>query len=126
MKIEIDINTDGNHKIDAYTVGSISVDNTTYSTSLVISSQAIIDDWSPERFSDLKAEHIELLLPLAPELVILGTGSEICFPTTEIIAPLISRQIGIEIMDTGAACRSFNFLTGEGRQVVAALFMLEE
>ena len=68
---------------------------------------------------------MEDILLLSPEVLILGTGQSLVFPDDHILCPLIDNQIGYEIMDTGAACRSFNYLLGEGREVVAALFMIE-
>jgi len=68
---------------------------------------------------------MEQIMSLDPEIVILGTGRELHFPAESITRPLAENNIGLEIMDTGAACRSYNFLVGEGRRVVAALLMIE-
>jgi uncharacterized protein len=67
--------------------------------------------------------HIESLLALAPELVLIGTGQKQKFPGASILQPLIHAQIGYEIMDTGAACRTYNVLAGEGRKIVAGLIL---
>ena len=58
-------------------------------------------------------------------MVLLGTGGRLRFPPSAVLAPLIAAQIGYEVMDTGAACRTFNLLAGEGRRVLAALLLIE-
>jgi len=125
VKIEIDIETKGRNKIDSYTIGSITIADTTYNSSLIVSADEIFIDWPPKSYHQLKPEHLEQVISLKPEIVLLGTGRVLSFPANEIIAPLITHHIGYEVMDTGAACRSYNFLMGEGRIVVAALFMID-
>ena len=65
-------------------------------------------------------------LEIMPEVLLIGTGQKLVFPDQKILLPLYHAGIGHEIMDTGAACRSYNFLVGEGRHVAAALFMIQE
>lgn len=77
--------------------------------------------WPVERFEALQEYHFALLAELAPELVIFGSGSRLRFPMPALLRPLIERRIGIETMDTAAACRTYNVLMGEGRCIVAAL-----
>jgi uncharacterized protein len=74
-----------------------------------------------ERFDALSERHFAALADLAPELVIFGTGARLRFPAPALLRPLIERGIGVETMDTAAACRTYNVLLGEGRAVVAAL-----
>jgi uncharacterized protein len=78
-------------------------------------------DWPVGRFEDLNSTHFEAVLKLGPELVIFGSGARIRFPAPGLYAALIARRIGVEAMDTAAACRTFNVLATEGRSVVAAL-----
>jgi len=125
MKIEFDNNPEAFNKILGYSAGTVTIVDTAYSTSLVITPERIITDWPPEDISELTNAHIQQIALLEPEIVLLGTGSQLFFPDSDIISPLVSRQIGYEVMDTGAACRSFNFLLGEGREVIAALFMIK-
>ena len=84
-----------------------------------------IADWPPQTFSDLAAEHFEQIRQLAPEVVVLGTGSRLQFPRLADTRALIQANIGLEVMDTGAACRTYNILMQDGRRVVAALLMIE-
>ena len=65
--------------------------------------------------------HIDALLELDPQVILLGTGARQIFPAMALLARGLARSIGIEVMDTGAACRTYNILMAEGRQVVAGL-----
>ena len=93
--------------------------------SLILTAQQLITDWEPSQPDDLTEAHLDVILSLEPELVLLGTGARQHFPAMDIMSPLHRAQIGIEVMDTAAACRTFNILVGEGRHVVAALMMIE-
>ena len=124
MKIELDHSGPGNNRIESYAEGRVTVAGEEYSSSIVITPTAIHPDWPPNHFSELERSHIEFIQSFSPEVLILGTGEQLLFPEQEIVSPLLENQTGYEVMDTGAACRSFNFLLGEGRVVVAALFMI--
>ena len=123
MKIELDNINNTRNKIDAYSTGQITIANRAYTASLLVSPDTIVTDWPPQTFPELTTSHVEQILTLTPEIVIMGTGNTLIFPTRTLLQPITEGSIGIEIMDTGAACRSYNFLLGEGRHVVAALFM---
>jgi uncharacterized protein len=94
------------------------------SESLILTGRQVITEWEPKRLTELTESHLELVLSLDPELVLLGTGAKQQFPAMEILTALHRAQIGVEIMDTAAACRTFNILVAEGRHVVAALIMI--
>ncbi len=91
--------------------------------SLVIDSRGQTFDWQCGRFEELESTHFDRLAELAPELVIFGSGSRLRFPPPAQLRALMARRIGLETMDTVAACRTYNILAGEGRQVVAALLL---
>lgn len=93
------------------------------SRNLIISAGAIYDKESPESYQTLDKSHIEFALGFEPEILLLGTGEVIRFPTAELMSLPASRGIGLEVMDTAAACRTYNILAGENRQVVAILIM---
>ena len=80
-------------------------------------------DWHVGRFEDLDAAHFERLIALKPELVVFGSGSRLRFPRPPWIRALVEARIGIETMDTPAACRTYNILAGEGRRVAAAILV---
>jgi len=93
----------------------------TLTRSFIISPKQLIEDWAPRQLDELLAEHLEEVIALEPEVVLLGTGERLDFPDVAILAELTSRQIGVEVMDTAAACRTYNILMNEGRKVVAGL-----
>ena len=125
MKIEADLNQ-GEYKIDAYAAGSITAAGTAYATDIIITPEAIIEDALPDRVQALEQAHLETMLNHSPEIVLFGSGRTLAWPPDEVCEILYVRQIGFEIMDTGAACRAFNFLSGEGRRVAAALFLIRD
>lgn len=79
--------------------------------------------WPVDTLGELTAAHFEQVLALAPELVIFGSGTRLRFVSPALQRALIARRIGVETMDTVAACRTFNVLASEGRSVVAALLI---
>ncbi len=91
--------------------------------SLVIGSHGEKLDWTCARFEQLTAEHFDRLAELQPELVIFGSGTKLRFVPPQFLSQLMARRIGMETMDTVAACRTYNILAGEGRHVVAALLL---
>ncbi len=124
MKIELDYTSNNTNRIESYSTGEIKVNGEFFNSNLVITPGSIYKDLLPGHISELTKSHIESIQDLDPEVLILGTGQNLVFPGEDVLSPLINSQTGYEIMDTGAACRSFNFLLGEGRIVVLALFML--
>ena len=91
--------------------------------SIVIGSGGEKFDWNCERFEDLTEEHFTQLAASQPELVIFGSGMRLRFAPPAFMLALMQKRIGIETMDTLAACRTYNILAGEGRRVVAALLI---
>lgn len=91
--------------------------------SLVLGSQGEKMDWQCSRFQDLSAAHFERLVALRPELVVFGSGQRLRFAPPQYLQALMAQRIGVETMDTVAACRTYNILAGEGRHVVAALLL---
>lgn len=91
--------------------------------SLVIGSRGEKLDWQCTGFAQLRSEHFERLAELAPEVVIFGSGPRLRFAPPQYLHALMARRIGMETMDTVAACRTYNILAGEGRHVVAALLL---
>ena len=93
----------------------------TVTGSLIVSPRHLLRDWAPVNIEDLLADHLTAIIELQPELVLLGTGPQLKFPAHSILAEIHQQRIGIEIMDTAAACRTYNILMAEGRFVVAGL-----
>jgi len=124
MKIQLE-NSAAQHLVRAYAPGKITVNETVYTSSLILMPEQVLPDWTPQLFQDLAAEHFEGIAERKPEVVILGTGARLRFPAPACLAPLSRAGIGVEVMDTAAACRTYNILAADGRRVVAALLMIE-
>ena len=91
--------------------------------SIVIGSRGEKFGWNCARFEDLTEEHFTQLAASQPELVIFGSGARLRFAPPAFMRALMQKRIGIETMDTLAACRTYNILAGEGRRVIAALLI---
>ena len=109
--------------ISGYGPGWVGINGERVERSVVIGSRGERHDWQCARFEDLDASHFELLAASGPELVIFGSGSRLRFPRPAFLRVLMERRIGLETMDTLAACRTYNILAGEGRNVIAALLI---
>ena len=92
--------------------------------SAIVTPTRLIRDWTPQSFTELDPTHMQILVELAPEIVLLGSGNSLLWPDAAIVAPLADAGIGFEIMNTAAACRTYNILMGDGRRVAAALLMI--
>lgn len=93
--------------------------------SVIVTPIALLEDWQPQSAGELSAEHFDPVLEMQPELIVLGTGARIHFPAGTVLARCYQAGVGVEVMDTGAACRTYNILAAEGRRVAAALLMIE-
>ncbi len=123
MKIELDANIDGKNIISAYDDDSVTIAGRLHRQSIIISPAAAVEDWAPQSFSAVLEQHFARLITAKPEIILFGTGQRHRFPAYDIASNLAEQHIGLEIMDTRAACRAYNFLVGEGREVLAALLM---
>jgi len=110
--------------IRAYAAGRIQVGGAIYRGSLIVTPRQVLPDWPPAHIDALTAEHLDAVVALAPEVLLLGTGTTQIFPDPALYAALLARRIGLEVMDTRAACRTYNILLAEDRWVVAALIMI--
>lgn len=110
-------------QIRAYQPGSITVNDQTYQQSLIISAEQLIPHWKPQSLAELSVADWAAVLALKPTLIILGTGKRFQLPPPSLLTPIYEQRIGVESMDTGAACRTYTALAAEGRRVVAALLI---
>ena len=122
MRLHQSITTDVN-LITACSGERILVNNQPYMSSLIVTRETITTDWRPTALTELEDHDLDLVVALDPEVVLLGTGDHMAFPHPRVLAPLINNNIGVEVMDTQAACRTYNILAAEGRQVAAALIL---
>ena len=110
--------------IRAYAPGRINVSDVMLAKSFIVAPDRLVEDWRPQHFEDIKAEDLKVALALDPEILIIGTGKEQHFLSGEMMAALSKGGIGVEVMDTAAACRTYNVLLSEDRKVVAAILMI--
>ena len=111
--------------VRAYSETWLQIDDQRFEQSVIVSSLpgALPQAWRPYSFASLQAQDLETLTDTGAELVILGTGRRQMFPPAPWLAPFLQKRLGLEAMDTTAACRTYNILAGEGRRVVAALLI---
>jgi uncharacterized protein len=102
---------------------AVSVNGVTHRRSIVIPWLGEIVPWGEAGFEGLTIADFDRLAELQPELVIFGSGARLRFVAPGLVRTLMARRIGIETMDTAAACRTYNVLAGESRRVVAALLL---
>lgn len=110
-------------QIRRYEVGQIQVNEHRYEESLIISPDLLIEDWPPQCFEELEPNHLEFLIEHQPEIALLGTGEKQAFLPAEITAKFLGLGIGLEVMNSEAACHTYQVLTSEGRSVMAAILI---
>ncbi len=115
---------DSPYVIKSYGIDYIAVNAQKLTASFIVCPDKLLRNWRPQTFAGLKPEDFAPIVELEPEIVLLGTGGRLRFPTAEIIRPLLDANIALECMDTRAACRSYSILAAEDRKVAAALLMI--
>jgi uncharacterized protein len=122
MKFEPDTLA-GVNTITRHESGRLWVGGTSFEHSVLVPWSGPVQAWQADSLAGLTAAHFERIVPLAPEVVIFGSGARLRFIKPALMASLINRGIGVETMDTAAACRTYNVLASEGRRVLAALLL---
>ena len=113
---------EGQYHIRGYGVGFIQINDEKIDHSIIVSPNKLIT-WPPQSLAELNATHFLPLFDLQPSIVLLGSGPRLSFPDPALLADFYSKKIGIEVMTTGAACRTYTVLMAEGRKVAAALLI---
>lgn len=111
------------HSIQGYSEQEITVDSQTYQQSLIISSQEIISDWPVKTILELNEETINPLLRYNPKIILIGHNQSGQFPPLSLVHTFLQQQIGFECMSIGAACRTYNVLLSELREVVVGIIL---
>jgi len=106
-----------------YGAGYVRLGVVEYRENILVTSERIAPGWATGGFEALTADDFARVAALAPEVVVLGTGSSIRFPHPSLTRALTDSRIGLEVMDTPAACRTFNILAAESRNVAAAILI---
>ena len=122
MKMQAD-RIDGQNAVQRHSSEGVIVNGIEHRSSVIVPWQGDVAPWPVDDFSALTEAHFAQLAALAPEIVIFGSGARIRFVKPALLRPLIDRRIGVETMDTAAACRTYNVLVSERRTVVAALLL---
>lgn len=120
------LSLDDNHakyQIRGYQPGIIQINEQTFTRSLIVGPDKLIIDWQPQHISELTYEHLAIILTWHPTILLIGTGRTLEFPALDVYGNLLNQNIGVEIMHTGAACHTYNALTAENRNVIAALII---
>jgi len=113
----------GTNVIRSFNGSTIEVNNKSYSNSLVVSNSLLIDDWGIKCIEEMSLKNWQDLLQHKPEVILIGTGKSLVFPPPSSYAPAIELGIGVEFMDSGAACRTYNVLVSEDRFVIAGIIL---
>jgi uncharacterized protein len=120
MKMRAD-RIEGQNAIARHGPDGVIVNGVEHTESVLVPWQGGVVAWHASAFESLSAEHFARIAAMRPELVVFGSGARLRFPSPALLRPLIDERIGIETMDTAAACRTYNVLLAEGRKVIAAL-----
>ena len=120
MKMRAD-RIEGQNAIARHGPDGVVVNGVQHTESVIVPWSGAVEPWAAPDFESLSTAHFARLAALAPELVVFGSGARLRFPSPALLRPLIDARIGVETMDTAAACRTYNVLLAEGRSVVAAL-----
>jgi uncharacterized protein len=120
MKLSVDAPSTAN-VIRGYTAAGFRVGGRDCTGSIIVAAHTLIEDWRPREMSELGIEDLAPALALQPEVLLIGSGARQVFPAPRLLAALYRSKVGFEVMNTGAACRTYNVMLAEGRAVVAAL-----
>jgi uncharacterized protein len=122
MKFSLD-DPAGGYMVNAYEPGRVTINGIPHERSIVLLPDRIISDWNPQSVAELSAENFSFIADLQPDVVLLGTGLKQLFLSPALYASIPEQGIGIEMMDTASACRTYNILMAEGRRVAAILML---
>lgn len=111
------------HRITSYGSDTVSINESIYRQSLVLTANSLHSPWSVTSLQQLDAASLAPIFDSAPSVVLLGTGPRQQFPEPKIFGLFGERGIGLEVMDNGALCRTFNILVAEDRAVTAAIIL---
>ena len=122
MKLHLS-NASGTNAFTAYGDDYVDVNGRRHTANVVVLPGQIVPEWTAARFETLTDADFARLAALEPEILLLGTGKTLRFPAPALLQPLMAARVGLEVMDTHAACRTYNILAAEGRRVAAAILI---
>ncbi len=115
--------SDATFKINRYEPGSIWINQQCYHCSVIIRPHHLMAPWEPKQLSDVTNDHFAILFDPKVEIVLIGTGSKLIVPSQALLRPLYDRGIGVEFMDSRAACHTYTVLAAESRNVAACIIV---
>ena len=121
MKFTLDSRTDI-HLIRSYAAGEVRIGEIVQHAPCIVTAQQLVLEWSARDVASLAPQDLDAIFALSPEVVLMGTGPKQTFPASAIRQSFAQHRIGLEVMDLGAACRTYNILVQEERRVAAVLF----
>jgi len=116
-------NNSGRYVIRHYTTDSVTINQTEYHQSVIVTSNKLITDWRVKKLHDLTIYDMEQFLLLSPEVVLLGTNEKTRFVDFAVLQPLLKKRVGVEVMTIAAACRTFSVIVAENRPVALGLLL---
>jgi uncharacterized protein len=116
-------NADGLNSFTAYGDGYVSVNGRRFEANLTVLPGKVFENWTAADFDSLSEADFEFLAGLEADIVLLGTGKTCRFPPGRLMRPIAEQRVGLEVMDSHAACRTYNILVAEGRKVACALLI---
>jgi uncharacterized protein len=111
------------HRISSYSDDTVSINETVYRQSLILTAETLLSPWPVTGLDQLSSENLAAIFESRPAVVLLGTGTRQHFPEARIFGLFGEQGIGLEVMDNGALCRTFNILVAEDRAVTAAIIL---
>lgn len=111
------------YQIRAYQPGFIQINEKKYTRSVIIAPEQLIDNWLPQTPQEINFASLAPIIELHPDILLIGTGSQLIFLAVEIYGELLNLGIGVEVMNTASACHTYNALTSENRRICAALIL---
>lgn len=122
MKLHLNTSTAQKY-FTAHGDGYVAVNGERFGHPIIVTREQVLSDWQPPAFDALDEVFFDCFLALKPEILLIGTGAQQRFAPPRLYQALSSKGIGVEFMNTAAACRTYNILTEEGRKVVAAILI---
>jgi uncharacterized protein len=109
--------------VRSHTATELRVGDHVLHASCLFNDRELLREWPPRSVAELELKHFDPAFAWQPEIILLGTGVRQQFPAREIYAAILARGIGFEVMDTGAACRTFNVLVNESRRAAVGILL---
>ena len=111
------------YRVSSFVDNTVVIGEVGYTTSLIVTPKKVVRDWRPQHSGQLAIDDFGTILALEPELILVGTGNTLIFPDSVILRGVIRAGIGIDFMDSRAACRTYNVLAAEGRHVAVGIII---